>query len=83
MLFMVLGRSVPGIVLGPALIIVFSVKLNLLPVVNPYIWIEGPNASNMGTYLATAALPVITLDAGMSASICSIHPSLFRQLRNV
>src|SRR6266851_381292 len=37
MLFAVLGRSVPNIVLGPVLIIFFAVKLNLFPVVNPYV----------------------------------------------
>jgi ABC-type dipeptide/oligopeptide/nickel transport system permease component len=72
MTFAVLGRSVPNIVLGPVLIIFFAVKLKLFPVVDPYVWIQGPNLGNLGTYLSTAFLPVVALGAGMSATIARL-----------
>jgi ABC-type dipeptide/oligopeptide/nickel transport system permease component len=82
MTFAVLGRSVPNIVLGPVLIVFFAVKLKLFPVVNPYVWIDGPSLSNLGAYLSTAFLPVIALGAGMSASIARLTRASLLQVLN-
>jgi len=57
MFFAVVGRAVPNIVIGPVLIIIFAVQLKLFPVVDPYAWINGPQA-NPGHYFSTAFLPV-------------------------
>ncbi|MBX3081883.1 MAG: ABC transporter permease [Anaerolineae bacterium] len=77
----VIGRAVPNIVLGPVLIIIFAVKLKLFPVVNPYVWIEGPQA-NLGEYLSTAFLPVVTLALGMSAGIARLTRASLLQVLN-
>lgn len=82
MAFAVLGRSVPNIVLGPVLILVFAVKLNLFPVVNPYVWIAGPRPDNLALYLSTAFLPVIALGTGMSASIARLTRASLLQVLN-
>ncbi|MCL4248038.1 MAG: ABC transporter permease [Anaerolineae bacterium] len=71
MFFAVIGRAVPNIVLGPVLIIFFAVKLKLFPVINPYVWLAGPQ-SDPGQYILTAFLPVMTLAMGMSASIARL-----------
>lgn len=71
MFFAIIGRAVPNIVLGPVLIIIFAVQLNLVPVVNPYVWLQGPQA-DIRLYLSTAFLPVITLAMGMSAAIARL-----------
>jgi ABC-type dipeptide/oligopeptide/nickel transport system permease component len=81
MFFAVIGRAVPNIVLGPVLIIIFAVKLNLFPVVNPYVWIDGPQA-NLGVYLSTAFLPVVTLGMGMSATIARLTRASLLQVLN-
>jgi oligopeptide transport system permease protein len=82
MLFAVLGRSVPNIVLGPVLIIYFAVKLNLFPVVNPYVWIAGPSLQNLGDYLSTAFLPVVALGMGMCAGIARLTRASLLQVLN-
>ena len=81
MFFAVVGRAVPNIVLGPVLIIFFAVKLKLFPVVNPYVWIDGPMA-DIGTYVATAFLPTITLGMGMSATIARLTRASLLQVLN-
>jgi oligopeptide transport system permease protein len=81
MFFAVIGRAVPNIVLGPVLIIIFAVKLNLFPVVNPYVWLAGPQA-NPGLYLSTAFLPVLTLAMGMSAAIARLTRATLLQVLN-
>lgn len=81
MFFAVIGRAVPNIVLGPVLIIIFAVKLNLFPVVNPYVWLQGPDA-NPGLYFSTAFLPVITLAMGMSATIARLTRATLLQVLN-
>lgn len=81
MFFAIIGRAVPNIVLGPVLIIFFAVKLNLFPVVNPYVWIAGPQ-HNLGAYISTAFLPVITLAMGMSASIARLTRASLLQVLN-
>lgn len=81
MFFAVIGRAVPNIVLGPVLIIFFAVKLKLFPVVNPYVWIAGPQ-SGLGEYLSTAFLPVLTLAMGMSAGIARLTRASLLQVLN-
>lgn len=81
MFFAVVGRAVPNIVIGPVLIIVFAVQLKLFPVVNPYAWIDGPQA-NPGTYFSTAFLPVITLAMGMAAGIARLTRASLLQVLN-
>jgi oligopeptide transport system permease protein len=63
----VIGQSIPSIVLAPILIIIFAVKLKLVPVVDPSIWKEGDLLSL--DYLKALALPVLTIATGMSAGI--------------
>jgi ABC-type dipeptide/oligopeptide/nickel transport system permease component len=82
MTFAVLGRSIPNIVLGPVLIIFFAVKLKLFPVVDPYVWMQGPNLGNLGAYLSTAFLPVIALGTGMSAGIARLTRASLLQVLN-
>ncbi len=81
MFFAVLGRAVPNIILGPVLIIVFAVKLKLFPVINPYVWLAGPQGGP-GEYLSTAFLPVVTLGMGMSASIARLTRASLLQVLN-
>jgi oligopeptide transport system permease protein len=81
MFFAIIGRAVPNIVLGPVLIIIFAVKLNLFPVVNPYVWLQGP-AANPGLYLSTAFLPVVTLAMAMSAAIARLTRATLLQVLN-
>jgi oligopeptide transport system permease protein len=81
MFFAIIGRAVPNIVLGPVLIIFFAVKLKLFPVINPYVWIAGPQA-NLGEYVSTAFLPVITLAMGMSAGIARLTRASLLQVLN-
>ncbi len=81
MFFAVVGRAVPNIVIGPVLIIVFAVQLKLFPVVNPYAWINGPQA-NPATYFSTAFLPVVTLAMGMAAGIARLTRASLLQVLN-
>lgn len=77
----VIGRAVPNIVLGPVLILLFAVQLKLFPVINPYVWLDGPSA-NPGLYLSTAFLPVVTLSLGMSAAIARLTRATLLQVLN-
>lgn len=81
MLFAIIGRAVPNIILGPILIIFFAVKLKLFPVINPYVWIAGPQGG-ISEYLSTAFLPVITLAMGMSAAIARLTRASLLQVLN-
>ncbi len=81
MFLAVIGRAVPNIVLGPVLIIIFAVQLKLFPVINPYVWLQGP-AANPGLYLSTAFLPVITLALGMAAAIARLTRATLLQILN-
>ncbi len=81
MFLAVIGRAVPNIVVGPVLIIVFAVKLNLFPVINPYVWLQGPGP-NPGLYLSTAFLPVVTLALGMAAAIARLTRATLLQVLN-
>jgi ABC-type dipeptide/oligopeptide/nickel transport system permease component len=81
MFFAIIGRSIPNIVLGPVLILIFAVQLRLFPVVNPYVWIAGPQA-NPGQYFSTAFLPVVTLAMGMSAAIARLTRATLLQVLN-
>jgi ABC-type dipeptide/oligopeptide/nickel transport system permease component len=84
----VFGVSIPNIVLGPLLILVVGVWLDLLPVaewgaVRPedyfvYPWIPKPTLQ----FLQHAILPVLTLGSGISASICRLtRASLLQVIR--
>jgi ABC-type dipeptide/oligopeptide/nickel transport system permease component len=81
MFFAVIGRAVPNIILGPVLIIVFAVRLKLFPVINPYVWLAGPQVGP-GEYLSTAFLPVVTLGMGMSAAIARLTRASLLQVLN-
>lgn len=81
MFFAIIGRAVPNIILGPVLIIFFAVKLKLFPVVNPYVWIDGPQAG-LSEYFSTAFLPVVTLGMGMSATIARLTRASLLQVLN-
>ncbi len=81
MFFAVVGRAVPNIVIGPVLIIIFAVQIKLFPVVDPYAWINGPQA-NPGHYFSTAFLPVITLAMGMAAGIARLTRASLLQVLN-
>jgi len=81
MFFAIVGRAVPNIILGPVLIIVFAVKLKLFPIINPYVWIAGPQAG-LNEYLSTAFLPVVTLAMGMSAAIARLTRASLLQVLN-
>jgi ABC-type dipeptide/oligopeptide/nickel transport system permease component len=81
MFFAVVGRAVPNIVIGPVLIIIFAVQLKLFPVVDPYAWINGPQA-NPGHYFSTAFLPVVTLAMGMAAGIARLTRASLLQVLN-
>lgn len=84
----VFGVSIPNIVLGPLLILVFGVWLNWLPVaewgaVRPehffiYPWLPIPSLQ----LLEHAALPVLTLGSGLSAQIARLtRASLLQVIR--
>lgn len=84
----VFGVSIPNIVLGPLLILIFGVWLNLLPVaewgaVRPehyfvYPWIPKPSLQ----FFQHAILPVLTLGSGISAQIARLtRASLLQVIR--
>jgi ABC-type dipeptide/oligopeptide/nickel transport system permease component len=81
MFLAVVGRAVPNIILGPILIIIFAVKLKLFPVINPYVWLAGPQAGP-GEYFLTAFLPVVTLGMGISATIARLTRASLLQVLN-
>lgn len=69
-LFSLLGVSIPNFWLGPMLLIVFSVSLNMLP---------DPGSGIAG--LASLVLPAITLGSGMSAKLTRmVRTSLLEEL---
>ena len=84
----VFGVSIPNIVLGPMLILILGVALNLLPVaqwgaVRPehyiiYPWIPKPTPQ----FFLHAAMPVLTLGSGISAAIARLtRASLLQVIR--
>jgi oligopeptide transport system permease protein len=84
--FAVLGQSVPSLVLGPILIIVFAVKLNWLPVADMNgVWrstLSNPGVFFSWNYISLAILPVFTLAIGMTAGIARLtRASLLQVLR--
>lgn len=84
--FAVLGASIPSLVLGPMLIIVFAVGLNWLPVADVNgIWartLQDPGVIFSWDYISLAILPVFTLGVGMSAGIARLtRASLLQVLR--
>jgi len=84
--FAVLGQSVPSLVLGPILIIVFAVKLNWLPVADMNgVWrstLSNPGVIFSWNYISLAILPVFTLAIGMTAGIARLtRASLLQVLR--
>jgi oligopeptide transport system permease protein len=87
-LIAVIGVSIPNIVLGPLLILVFGVALDWLPVaewgaVRPeeyivYPWIPKPTLE----FFQHAILPVVTLASGLSATIARLtRGSLLQVIR--
>ena len=84
--FAVLGQSVPNLVLGPVLIIVFAVSLNWLPVADVRgIWrstLNNPGVIFTWDYISLAILPVFALGTGMMAGIARLtRASLLQVLR--
>jgi ABC-type dipeptide/oligopeptide/nickel transport system permease component len=79
-LFAVLGQSVPSIVLAPILILIFAVRLDILPVADPLVWKEGNILS--WRYLQALALPVLTIGTGMSAGIARLTRATLLQVLN-
>ncbi len=82
----VLGTSIPNLVLGPLLIIIFTVSLNWLPVADVNgIWrstIRNPAVIFSWEYVSLAILPVFTLGTGMMAGIARLtRASLLQVLR--
>ncbi len=85
--FAVLGRSIPSIVLGPVLILIFAVKLQWLPVAfwgsEPGVWIPPLNVLFSWRYISHAIMPVFTLGTGMSAGIARLtRASLLQVMRD-
>jgi ABC-type dipeptide/oligopeptide/nickel transport system permease component len=82
----VLGVSIPGMVIGPFMIWMFSVKFGLLPAatwgVKPP-WLLGFIPRNLGwTFWSHAIMPAIALGTGMSASIARLtRASLLQVVR--
>ncbi len=83
--FAVLGASIPNLVLGPLLIIIFAVILNWLPVMNNTIFREtiyNPAVIFSWEYISAAILPVFTMGSGMIAGIARLtRASLLQVMR--
>jgi ABC-type dipeptide/oligopeptide/nickel transport system permease component len=82
----VLGNSIPNLVLGPALIIIFAVALDWLPVADVRgVWrstISNPGVIFTWEYVSLAILPVFALGTGMVAGIARLtRASLLQVLR--
>jgi ABC-type dipeptide/oligopeptide/nickel transport system permease component len=82
----VLGQSIPNLVLGPVLIIVFAVSLNWLPVADVNgVWrstLKDPGVIFTWDYISLAILPVFALGTGMMAGIARLtRASLLQVLR--
>jgi len=81
----ILGVSIPNMVLGPLLIWVFALALNLLPVSlwgaqRPFLLGFLPKPTPK--FFSHAVLPVFTLGTGLSASICRLtRASLLQVIR--
>jgi ABC-type dipeptide/oligopeptide/nickel transport system permease component len=80
----VLGQSIPNIVLGPILIIVFTVRMDLVPDPNPLAWKEGTFLSRFADpgFWGILILPVIALGTGMSAGIARLTRASLLQVMN-
>ncbi|GAB4573031.1 MAG: oligopeptide ABC transporter permease OppB [Anaerolineae bacterium] len=82
----VLGTSIPNLVLGPVLIIIFAVTLNWLPVADVRgVWrstITNPGVIFTWDYISLAILPVFALGTGMVAGIARLtRASLLQVMR--
>lgn len=82
----VLGTSIPNLVLGPLLIIVFAVSLDWLPVADVNgVWrstISNPSVIFTWDYISLAILPVFALGTGMVAGIARLtRASLLQVMR--
>jgi oligopeptide transport system permease protein len=82
----VLGTSIPNLVLGPVLIIVFAVWLDILPVADTEgIWrstVSNPGVIFSWKYISLAILPVFALGTGMVAGIARLtRASLLQVMR--
>ncbi len=82
----VLGNSIPNLVLGPALIIIFAVALNWLPVADVSgVWrstVDNPGVIFTWEYISLAILPVFALGTGMVSGIARLtRASLLQVLR--
>ena len=82
----VLGTSIPNLVLGPLLIIIFAVSLDWLPVADVNgIWrstINNPAVMFTWDYISLAILPVFALGTGMVAGIARLtRASLLQVMR--
>lgn len=76
-----LFNSIPTLVLGPTLIIVFVVQLGLLPGPNPAIWKSGDILS--WNFLGRAILPIATLGVGIAAGLARLtRASVLQVLRD-
>lgn len=82
----VLGTSIPNLVLGPLLIIIFAVTLDWLPVADVNgVWrstIANPAVMFTWDYISLAILPVFALGTGMVAGIARLtRASLLQVMR--
>jgi oligopeptide transport system permease protein len=76
-----LFNSIPTLVLGPTLIIVFVVQLGILPGPNPAIWKSGDVLS--WDFLGRAILPIATLGVGIAAGLARLtRASVLQVLRD-
>jgi ABC-type dipeptide/oligopeptide/nickel transport system permease component len=73
--------SIPTLVLGPVLIIVFVVQLGLLPGPNPTVWKSTDVLS--WEFISRAILPVMTLGTGIAAGLARLtRASVLQVLRD-
>ena len=84
--FAVLGASIPNLVLGPVLILIFAVQLDLLPVADIQgVWrstLSNPGVIFSWDYISLAILPVFALGTAMMAGIARLtRASLLQVLR--
>lgn len=81
--FAVMGQSVPSMVLGPIMIIIFAVELDILPEPNKLVW-QGSlfNRLTDPEFLGVLVMPVLALGTGMSAGIARLtRASLLQVMR--
>jgi ABC-type dipeptide/oligopeptide/nickel transport system permease component len=80
-IFAVLFASIPSLVLGPLLILIFVVQFKILPAPDPRVWKSG-NLFDWN-YLGRAILPIMIVGLGMSAGIARLtRASLLQVLRD-